>query len=173
MTAAERMAQDPRYKNSLLNALTQPKQDASQEQAAAPGAALTVPKADDGDMYGGKALFSKPTWRERKTKVVEAGQKNDFLENLALPSADPGPPMRHKPSVVDGGLFGGADLKAEEKREKVGGGLFDESDDERELADQRKQSNIEDLLGGGKEKIQAAASKNKMTNLFAVDEIED
>jgi len=73
MTAAERMAQDPRYKNSLLNALTQPKQDASQEQAAAPGAALTVPKADDGDMYGGKALFSKPTWRERKTKVVEAG----------------------------------------------------------------------------------------------------
>jgi len=55
--------------------------------------------------------------------------------------------------VVDGGLFGGADLKAEEKREKVGGGLFDESDDERELADQRKQSNIEDLLGGGKEKI--------------------
>lgn len=62
--------------------------------------------------------------------------------------------MRHKPSVVDGGLFGGGDLKADEsKKDKVGGGLFDESDDERELADQRKASNLDDLLGGGKEKI--------------------
>jgi len=36
MTAAERMAADPRYKGSLLTAMMQPKQDAGQEQA--PGA---------------------------------------------------------------------------------------------------------------------------------------
>ena len=117
--------------------LTQPKPEAGQEADA--GAALTVPKADDGDMYGSKDLFKKPTWRERKTKIVEEGQKNDFLDNLsAPPQADRGPPLRHKPSVVDGGLFGSGNLKAEDKKDKVGGGLFDESDDERELEDQRK-----------------------------------
>ena len=89
------------------------------------------------------------------------------------------PPTRaHKPSIVAaGGLFGVGALGGEAaKQEQVRGGLFDGSDDEKEYQEERRVSNvgaISDLLGGGADKIAAAAKNKQVANIFAVEEADE
>ena len=130
----------------------------------ADGPAANAPpgQAQDADLYADKGLFAKPSWRTRKTKLAGDDGPGEFALGAADAHDDQGPPPRHKPSVVEGGLFGAGNLKGDSNKERVAGGLFDYSDDEKELEMQRKESNLDDLLGGGKAKIgAAAANRNK------------
>ena len=132
---AQRMAEDSRYKSSLLATLAQPANaDGTPVGAPTLPTAGTVAAGNADEPY---ALKKGPTWREKRaTRAAAAadagGQRTGMFDDIA---SDPAPFERraHKPSVVDGGgLFGAADLGGEAKKDEVRGGLFDGSDDEKD-----------------------------------------
>jgi hypothetical protein len=76
-------------------------------------------------------LFA-PSWRARQSKYI--GESNDGGFASGLGEDDPTRRRMTKTgSIVADGLFGGADIKGESGGKELAGGLFDDSDDEKEL----------------------------------------
>jgi hypothetical protein len=96
---------------------------------------------ENDEMYGKSNLF-KGNWRDRKqTRYGQGADENNFADNL-----DEDDPLtrRRQKSVIADGLFGATDMKDEDEgtdhTPSLPGGLFDDSDEERELKQEMQES---------------------------------
>jgi len=76
-------------------------------------------------------LFA-PSWRNRQSKLMGDDEDGGFASGLGVDD-----PTRRRMtktgSIVADGLFGGSDIKGDVGGKELAGGLFDDSDDEKEL----------------------------------------
>lgn len=94
---------------------------------------------DTDEMYGNSNLF-RNDWRARKQTRYGQKEGDGFADNLD--DDDPLTRRRQRSIIAPDGLFGNNDVAGDEEKDAsaLPGGLFDDSDEERELKEQMKQN---------------------------------
>lgn len=103
------------------------------------------------EMYGNSNLF-RNDWRARKQTRYGQKEGEGFADNMD--EDDPLTRRRQRSIIAPDGLFGNNDMQGDEQKDgsALPGGLFDDSDEERELKEQLKQNPTnptENKQGGG------------------------
>lgn len=148
------MANNPQFKPSLLLELQKQQHYGYQ--------------APNDDIYGQSSLFRGGNWRDRKQGRLGNDGDGGFADNLE--EEDPMRRRMTKTSIVADGLFSAHDMKGEggdQNKTTLPGGLFDDSDEEKELKKEMKK--VQENMSSMKQ----VSEPPKKADLFAIEEDDD